>query len=393
MFKKHIFLLFCEIKSAVRIIPRFLLCLIISGVVLFCLVSVGKRMLGYDNATAISFKVAAVIPKNDAEVALAFDIISKTDSVSKVCELILMDADSAYQALKQGEIAAAVIIPENFVNDLMYGVNTPAEVIIPDNPGTESLLFCSLISAGALSLARSEAGMYAVLDLFTGHDRHDAAAVASDKLYNRYLQYTLNRDKYFRNLPLSSTGPVDTATYYWATGFILLMFLCGIVFCDFFTGKRPDLCGISRFYPDSCGYLAVCIMYLLIFGGILFGFGKVGFTPKNIGAFAVTVMSLVAFIQTVCMVMPNIFSCMITIFLSGSAMAYLCGRIVPSVFLPRFAGDIGKYLPMSRWCSLTQSMTTSDFEGPDFLLLLIFTAICFILCGLAKMIKRRWQNA
>ncbi len=43
--------------------------------------------------------------------------------------------------MENGELLAALLIPEGFVQDIMSGVNTPVPVLLPENAGVESRIF------------------------------------------------------------------------------------------------------------------------------------------------------------------------------------------------------------------------------------------------------------
>lgn len=392
MIKKHLLLLWFEIRSAIKILPRFLIILAVVGCLLFGLAFLGNRTLNSQKDTYVNMKIAAVMPKGDPMVAIGFDMVSKMESVAEICQLIPMSRDDAYDALRGGDVAAAVIIPDDFVNDLMYGINTPAEVVIPNNPGLESLLFCTLIDAGALTLSHCEAGIYSVIELFTNHNRHDAAALAEEALYNRYVIYALNRSTFFKFKPVSASGNVSTGIFYACSAIVVGMLLCGIVFCDSFLSSKPRLSGVSNFYAEFCEYLAVSLVLIVILGIGIFVSGLVPFSLINLGMLALLILSIVGFIKTICSLFSNTFSCTVVIFIAVALMAYVCGRIVPISFIPQRLGQIGEYLPMTAWCRLLENMTASYFDINTLWFILIFAAICLCLCVLSAQVKRRLRN-
>lgn len=199
MIRKHFLFAIFQIKSTLRIIPRLLLC----GIIFLAVVSVigicGNTMLSDDSGRQMDVNIAAVMPADDSAVSVGFQVIKNMDSIKSICRFIAMDKDAALDALARGEISAIIEIPEGFVDDLMYGVNTPATIVIPESAGMETLIFRSMMSAGAKSLATSEAGVYAVSDFLEYYGYDEYITPSQDELYDFYMKYAFNR-MYFLKL-------------------------------------------------------------------------------------------------------------------------------------------------------------------------------------------------
>ena len=87
-----------------------------------------------NSGTGLFFKIAVVLPADDKLVNLGFSMLTQMDSLDDYCEFIQTDDESAKKMLRDGEVYGIVYIPEGFVEDVLNGRNTPAVVILPDNP-------------------------------------------------------------------------------------------------------------------------------------------------------------------------------------------------------------------------------------------------------------------
>lgn len=399
MYKRRLFFLYCEFKTALKLLPRLLLCsAIMLGFVGF-LALFGYRYLDSKNSAAPAVKVAAVFPGEDPAINQGFELINQMETVSSVCRLIRMEESDALVALSNHEVSAIVVIPDNFVNDLMYGVNTPARVILPDDASLETMLFRSLIDAGALSLAHSEAGMYAVLELYTDNGHTAAADHASEKLYEQYIKYTLNRGCFFDIKSITSTGNVSTSVYYTSSGIMLALLLALISSVEFFFSFNSETLDvlrsarISSAYVKLCEYLCISLIFAVPTCIGLFASGFATLTIYNVLAVIVVVASIVSLVMFLATALHNTIAAILSIFSIAIGMFYLCGRFMPSAFLPEKLIVLGKFLPATYWCSVLEEVHYDRLSVSSIVYPLCFAIIfCILSIGVVLIRQRRRTN-
>ena len=368
MLKKHLLFLVYQIKSTLKALPRLVICTALFGLIVLVAGICGNSMLGDDSDSFVKLKIAAVMPSGDTAIAAGFSIVSNMDSLKDVCQFIALDRDEAIEGLKKGEISAIIEIPPNFADDLMYGVNTPATVIIPDNAGVESLLFCSMIDAGGQSVAYSESGIYAVLDLFRNHGFDEYAALAGDELYEYYLKYTLNRGSFFDNRPTSATGASSSVIYYLCTGMVLMVLLGTLTVTDRFS-KRPAavmeslrIHRISKGFIKTSELIGVTLMFFVIFAvlaavlGLTVGSSIAELTPGLFAMLLLVIFSIASFALFMCSIGDGGLVSVLLIFITSCAMLYASGRFVPGSYLLPWIEKTGRFLPAYGWCSLLESV-------------------------------------
>lgn len=91
--RRHISYLFLQFKSALRLLPKLLLGSIVFAFLAFCIGYAGVKSLGSGNH--LFFKVAAILPENDALVSIGFNMLTGMDGLKDYCEFITTDEASA----------------------------------------------------------------------------------------------------------------------------------------------------------------------------------------------------------------------------------------------------------------------------------------------------------
>lgn len=393
MVKKHLLLLLFQIKSTFRSIPRLIICTALFAAAVLALGICGNAILGRSAEDTVNVKVAAVIPKDDPDIALAFNLIANMDSLKSVCEFETLDMETALDRLDKGELSAIIQIPEGFIQSLLYGSNTPGNVIVPENAGMESMLFCSLIGAGAQFLSYSEAGIYAVGDLLRMNGFNSSASSAQDALYDYYISYTMNRGNFFKPEPVSATGSLSIAGYYICSGIVLMLLLCGMTVSDRFSNRPAAVMeslrtsGISKAYIKISELTGVTLMFFVLFAAVLIAAGNgfaseyIELTPGGILIFLVLTASVSSFIMLLSCLADGGLVSVLLMFLSSAFMMYAGGRIVPSSYLPPAIENIGKMLPAYSWCRLVESVTSGQINTNS-LVMTVAYGLAFILISI-----------
>lgn len=397
MNKKHFLYLLFEIKSTLRMLPKIILCsLFFAGIVVilgFC----GNKILTKPSQGAIHFDVAVVLPKDDNDVELCYNLLVSMESVKSTCNFLRTEHDEAMEMLKSGKVVAVFELPKNFVRDLMYGENTPATITIPDNAGMESLFFCSMIDAGANTLANSESGIYAVSDLLEdyGIDPENA----QNDLFSHYLKYTLNRGTFFKEETVSVSGVTSIVSFYISTGIVLMLILCMMAVTNVFSIKNKSVTeaqktlNISGLYTKFCEYIGVVIVFFLLFS-VIYTVAACVFpdifvlSAAAYCAIFIVCASITGFVMFLCCIGDSGLISTMCIFLVGAFIMYACGRIIPSAYIPDGIYSLGKHLPATYWCNLTDTIFTGHIN-PASLLWTIVYAVSFYILSIITLFTRR----
>ena len=185
--RKHLCYMLLQLKSAFRYIPGLFAGTLLFGFLTF--LTAFACLNSSDTQTKLFFKIAVVLPSDDTLVNLGFNMLTQMESLKDYCEFIQTDHATAETMLKKGEVYGIVYIPEGFVEDVLNGQNTPARIILPDNPGIETSLFRSVLNAGSDTLAYVQSGIYALSDTYNHFGLSDKIAAATDELNDYYIRF------------------------------------------------------------------------------------------------------------------------------------------------------------------------------------------------------------
>lgn len=407
--RRHLTYLFLELKAAFRIIPRLFSGMLLFAILASCIGYAGVRMqTGSDH---LYFKVAAVLPENDALVNLGFNMLTEMESLKDYCEFIPTDKENAEAMMKKGEVYGIVYIPQGFVEDVLSGRNTPAKVVLPDNPGIETALFRSVLNAGSSTLAYVQSGIYAMTDTYNRFGLSDRIAESSDELNRKYIRFVMNRSDIFDMHTVRATGALTQAQFYVCSGITIVMLFIGFLLGGFCTQEKSQLfmllkrAGIGRAYICGSRTLAVSVSCTCILLPLLAAVrilllrtpdssGAVGELVYNMsfsGIICIFVCMEIAasYILLVYTIAGNGFYGMLLLFCSNMSMLYCSGLIIPSAYLPKAASLIGKLLPAAPLGSLLETIYIGTIK-PASLVLGISYIILFTL--LSALIGRPWGN-
>ena len=367
MKNKHLLFMLFQLKSVCRDLPRLLICFVALALVILIAGVCGNSILNSKN-TPLNIKVGTVIPEDDSRVSFGVTMLQSMESINEVCTFEEMDLDTAKEKLEKGEIAFIAYVPEGFVDSILHGENTPGYVITPENANTETLLFCSVLDAGCHTFSYVQAGIYSVSDFLRdeGFSRSQMKEVEEDANMF-YLRYAFNRSKFFNHINVSATGNTSVAGYYLCSGIILLVLLCSLTLGRHFSKHSTEVmcglkrCGINSAYIKFTELLTVSLVFFGIIGSILligrFTFLKTFLHMNALGFMAVfaIIASIVSFIMFFNSFGTNKLASTLAVFLLTAVMMYVCGRFVPSAYLPDAVTSIGKFMPLTQWAEGLES--------------------------------------
>ena len=364
---RHLIYFKLQLKSALLCIPK-----LIAGTLLFSCIAVligysGSKTL-YHNDSLFYFRVAAVLPENDPLVNIGFNMLTGMDSLKDYCEFIRTDEDNAKKLLEHGEVYGIVYIPQGFVEDIMNGKNTPAQILLSGSSGIETALFRSVLNAGSNTLAYVQSGIYALYDTYSRFGVSSLITDASDRLNNEYLHFTLQRGDIFKIETVSSTGSLSLPQFFVCAGIAVIMLFLGFTLGGYAMQESTQLnlmlkrSGISYIFTAVCKTIIITLFYTVLFIGLsAVGKAITGTLPEESGAIAssllfdmsaknIALLALcaalsVSYIFVVFDIAGSGLYGMLLLFLMNVLMLFGSGCIIPSAYLPKAAAKIGTLLP------------------------------------------------
>ena len=364
--RKHLCYILLQLKSAFRYIPGLFAGTLLFGFLTF--LTAFACLNSSDTQTKLFFKIAVVLPSDDTLVNLGFNMLTQMESLKDYCEFIQTDHATAETMLKKGEVYGIVYIPKGFVEDVLNGQNTPARIILPDNPGIETSLFRSVLNAGSDTLAYVQSGIYALSDTYNHFGLSDKIAAATDELNDYYIRFVVNRSSMYSIKTVSATGSLSGIQYYICSGIVIIITLSGFLLGSFITGESRQTesmlkrCGIGSIFTCACRIFAISISYSVLLIGIMFigslilphapgelseEIEEISYSLLPYGALAVflCVTIFAAFFYTVYTIAGNGLYGMLLVFCLDIVMIYGSGLIIPTAYLQKPFVIISRFFP------------------------------------------------
>jgi len=391
---KYLLLLWFQIKAAFKALPK-LICATLAFAILVVLVGFCGTKLLSNGKSSEKMDIAVVLPPDgDSYTSLAFSFLSEIETVKNICTFKEMSKDSAYEGLRNGSIYAVILVPDNFVNHIIDGTNTPANIIFPRSGiSTKSMLFRILINSGVTDIGAAEAGIYAVDDVCNYYKIKDGVTKSEEFLNEAYFSYALDRSIYFKTETISATGNLTIIEFYICSGIVLLLLLSGISCSDLLKRENSALSTslkrrrIPVYLLFVFKIIGVTLVFftMLIFAYIMTALAQIRF-PMISNVFVVlnftSFASLFLLIFGVFSMVLFIFQLansqslgVLLLFTLSTLMLFISGGIIPSSLLPEIVQKIGVFLPTTYFIKLCEEIITNTTTLGTFIINVGFSVL------------------
>ena len=351
-----------EIKKSLKTLPKLLigtvlLLLIVAAIAISANSILGKAVSDNENETGEAFVDIGVVCMDDSWIMdLAKGMLLGNKKIKSVVNLQFTDYDKAMEGLEENDYMAVVIIPENAVDDIISGDNTPFQVIFPKNAGYEAAAIREVADSAVKLLASAQAGIYSVYDFYGQYNHKWYRADAVKRLNERYIDAVLEMEDFFNDTTVVATGDLDIGEYYTLSGIILFLLLFGMNSLAYMENYKKEIISaleqsgvtiakqtFSRFLGIFCVYGIVSTVILAAIG-IGAGLGALMTIKLFFGMIPVlmTASAIVLLVQVTVSYKP---AAIMTMFLLSVFQAFVTGGFIPQLLLPDIIGTIGKFTP------------------------------------------------
>ena len=364
-------------KTAFVYIPKLLLCILCFTLLFAGFSFAGSRLLYSNDKPIQRVNIALVAEDDNPLVELALQYVNNLDSVDSICSFEVTDKINALAKLADGSAYAVVILPENFINNILNGRNTPAEIIIKENAGSEIILFETLANAAAYALRTAQAGIYAGIEVIDslGDELGASRRTIINDLNELYINLALRRALLFEEDTVSATDKLSLATYYGASAAVLLLIIsctgCSS-FCKNNTHRMSLLIkrhGIGSFAQLLLQCLALSVCYFVIFVVPFFVFELFILQEaasvilfKALPSFFIVIFGISAFSLFLFRIAKTPQTGILLLFAISLVMMLFSGGILPMPFLPAAVGNIGRFLPSYQWLQTAFCLATGSYR-------------------------------
>ncbi len=372
-----------EIKKSLHCLPVFFAALAIFGVLIGTIYGALSRTL-YEGEAIARATVGVVTDESDSKyIGMLIDYLSGMESAAFALDFETMDEEEAMDKLNHGKLVAVLLLPEETINGILYGENSPVQVVFSKEQSLSNVFLYELTHAGMKLLSSAQASTYAAAALYDRADRYADLYAAYDDIDMLNFSYVLSREKLFY------TEDTLPAIYnYAATALILLLAFSHICFAPAL--RREDKGFYQLLFSDHTNtftYLLTkyvlnsFLFFILLLSGMLIFSGFAGdfdmeFNALNIVMFFIASCLLTALGLFLEQLFAEAGAIMAQIILA-IAMLFLCGAILPAAFLPAPLLNVGNALPFAPLHRSLAYFLSGSSNDPELLPMALWSAGLF----------------
>ena len=280
---KHLALFIIRIRQMMNAFPKAA-----AGTVMFViLLSVGTMGIKISSETASQSEdmlvVAICLPQDEGGILdesryikAAADYVASLEAVKNVGRFeYCNDENTALKKLKNGEYAAVLVIPENFIETIISGGENPARVIFAGSGANiSSALFQEMMEAAASDVGSAQIGIYSVDDVIREYFNSIPMILKADvELNKEYMSYAFDRSVYFTTEYINDKG-LSVVQSFVCAGIMVIIAMGGVMCVNVLKPDGKDFAdslkqkGISTAVSYVSKVLGVTTILFIIYGTI-----------------------------------------------------------------------------------------------------------------------------
>ncbi|HHW31687.1 MAG TPA: ABC transporter permease [Clostridiaceae bacterium] len=309
-----------------------------------------------------TFSIALVDEENSLESRMLLNQFIESEAIQDLVTIFKADENEAMNMLKDGKVAAVVIIPEGFVKSVSEGENKPFRVIADSRKPLQADIIKNFMQSYADIVSASQNG------IMTAYVYYKKAA-SSEKFYNekyadvvtKFSLKALSSGRIFEEKKVSYIPDVTQYEYFIAALLVVFIMFSGIMGIKFTANEkqlgirsRLEISPMSAAEFILARFLTVFIISILQFASIIIP-GSIFFNIylSTSPLLMILLFIIIVFTVSACAVfVATISPSPATADLAGSLgtllMAVVGGSIYPLTAMPDFIKTLS-YFTINRW--------------------------------------------
>lgn len=316
---------------------------------------------------------------------MIINAVAKMDYISNLMDISMYDMDEAMDGLRDGELAAVIILPDGTMDGIMSGKETKGTIYLSSSAAAHADVVTSAAAFGELMLTAGQYGIFSGEHLIWRNGMEEQFHQDFLKKYNALLMAeAIGADGEYFDLQVTDYADtaMSTAAYYAACWLTLLLLLVTMFFSRLYAEDvtKPMLCRLRGLGVRDGDFLAGKLIFpfaflLVLLAAVLVATSKL--VLLNVTAGTILCASAGALLAAV------IGGGIVTAFKGGvPAVAavsvlglLLCGGVIPRQLLPDVVLTLGSVTPFGA----VQGLITPIFGGRPTLVPVLAAAVYALL--------------
>ena len=358
--------LYLQLKRLLRILlPALLIAAILFG----CLALAYQAVVSMSEDSQIQAKIKFGVVGTGGDTFLQMGILALNtiDSSRFSVDFIQLEEDDAQSAMRRGELAAYVVIPEGFIDAAIYGEILPVKYVSTIGAvGLVSMLKDEVTNLVEDIVVETQKGIFGTGDAMQ-HEGLSSGQAEYD-ITLKYFDFVFARSRMYSVRELGNAKEIGLEEYLLGGFCVVLLVLVCLVFAPTMVrsdmslarvlsaGRRPVfwqvLCDFAVYLLGITCILAVlmcvavCVGWLKLSAGVLLQWIPIVIA---MGALSFLLYELSA----------NLISAVLLQFFAMLALCFVSGCIYPVTFFPESVQTFASYLPTG----LARSQLAESFVG------------------------------
>lgn len=308
--------------------------------------------------------VAVVNEDTNLMTEILLDYITSDNTFSKNFDFSSDTIETAKIKLKESIYDAIIIIPENFLNNIMYGKNEPFTAYLGRLSSLEAAAFEEILKSAAKYISSSQVGIYATLNYLRNEKN------VSDEIYNKgltginmyFYKVILGRKALLNVHNVSPSGRHSIQEYYLLSFIVMKMLLYSVLHVSNIHEmlKQSMILKIKSSKLSYKKIILAKLLYIFLINLVIFFmiFAVIAVISNefifkfNLENYLLLlncnmIISLFSLMCSLLFTEKN--SCYMFILVVTLIMTFISGGFIPSAFLPELFDKL-KFFTLNHYC-------------------------------------------
>lgn len=328
-------------------------------------------------------RIAMVGTAEDSILQMGMTALRSFDSTQFSLELVELESEAqARQQLKQGSLAAYILIPEGFMEEAMAGNIMPLKLVsTTGNSGMVTIFKEEVSRVISGVLLDSQKGVYGMQKAMRDNDIGGRGEKMT-LLALRYAEYVLARDKVYRVDTLGIGDALSLGEYLACGLSVLLLHLCCLPFAPLMIRRDLSLARMLSARGRSAWLQALCDLGVYLLGltaltAVTLAVVAGGDAPVLLLQSLPVLVAVGCFSFMLYALSRDLIGGVLLQFFLSVAMCFVSGCLYPVYFFPVAVQRIAEYLPAGLARSQLAGFVTGE-GGSGWLLLAYGTVFCLV---------------
>lgn len=332
---------------------------------------------------------------DDTYLGIGIEVIKNMDGIRNLVDIQTMTEEEAKQAFASGDISAYLLVPEGFIDSVVYGENKQLTYVTNEAAqDIGGLLINELVGSISQMITMTQTSVQSMQSYMLEHDMRDGLWEATEGINIAYIEVVLNRMDMFELEELGISNRISFTGHLFMGILVLLMLLWGInsvsllvrsensllkiLYTRGLNSRKQVLSEVGAYLVLQCASL-LCVFICVIIIKAAFGLSIREWDVLEAGEKLLFVVKLVPVVMLTATMqallyelVTNVVTGVLLQFVVAVSMAYVSGCIYPLSFFPEALQVLGAYSPIGVALRYLQKNLTYRNGWGEFCIMILY---------------------